>query len=153
MPMNINNLPFRNILAVILALMTLLVSACGDDEESGKELKLDEAYDSVRNGARLVLSYDAETNTFDGYVENTTDETLDGVRVEVHLSNGIELGPTRPIDLKPGERAAISLPATEADFTSWRAHPEVGGGEHGHGKGGEEHGEGGKSGHNEGGSD
>jgi hypothetical protein len=32
---------YRNNLAVALVLMTLLISACGSDEESGLELKLD----------------------------------------------------------------------------------------------------------------
>ena len=47
----------------------------------------------VRAGARLVLRYDAATQTFVGTVENTTSVTLSQVRVEVHLSNGVELGP------------------------------------------------------------
>ena len=53
-------------------------------EESGAELTLDESYDDVRNGARLVLAYDAQTNAFHGTVENTTEEKLERVRVEVH---------------------------------------------------------------------
>ena len=48
----------------------------------------------VRNGARLILSYDAASNSFKGTVENTTSNVLTRVRVEVHLSNGAELGPT-----------------------------------------------------------
>ena len=57
------------------------------------------------------------------------------VRVEVHLSNGTELGPTTPTDMAPGEMLTISLPATEESFTGWTAHAEVGaggesGGEH-----------------------
>ena len=50
---------------------------------------------------RLVLSYDSTSNAFIGNVENTTDTTLRRVRVEVHLSNGTELGPTTPTDLAP----------------------------------------------------
>ena len=77
-------------------------------------------------GARLVLSYDSASNAFIGAVENTTDTTLRRVRVEVHLSNGIELGPTTPTDLAPGQSLDITLPATERPFTTWSAHPEVG---------------------------
>ena len=106
-------------------------------EESGVELALDETYDRVRNGAHLVLAYDAETNAFSGTVENTTTETLKKVRVEVHLSNGKELGPTSPGDLDPGEEREIVLAADSTDFERWTAHPEVGEGEHG----GEERGE------------
>jgi hypothetical protein len=89
-------------------------------------------------------------------VENTTDIILKQVRVEVHLSNGVELGPTTPTDLNPGESIEISLTATNKDFDGWTAHPEVGesgGGEHGHGEGDNEHGEEGESGYTEGDSD
>ena len=88
--------------------------------------RLSETFDEVRAGARLILSYDADANAFTGTVENTTDATLRQVRVEVHLSNGTELGPTTPVDLAPGQVADITLPATAEQFTSWSAHPEVG---------------------------
>ena len=60
-------------------------------------------------------------------MENTTGETLRRVRVEIHLSNGAELGPTTPLDLAPGQMAEITLPATKQRFETWSAHPEVGG--------------------------
>ena len=94
----------------------------------------------VRNGAHLVLRYDAEANAFVGTVRNVTDGTLRLVRVEVHLSNGTELGPTTPADLGPGEAREVRLTATTTAFTGWTAHPEVG---PGHGAGGE-HGSGGE---------
>jgi len=100
------------------------------DEESGTELALNETYDKVRNGARLILNYNSQDNSFIGTVENTTDETLKQVRVEVHLSNGKELGPTPASDLKPGEKRSIQLKATSTDFDGWTAHPEVGTDEH-----------------------
>ncbi len=95
-------------------------------EESGTQFTLSETFDDVRAGARLILSYDSNTNTFTGTVENTTASPLNQVRVEVHLSNGIELGPTPPIDLAPGQTHDISLPGSGEPFTSWSAHPEVG---------------------------
>ncbi len=110
-----------------------------EGEESGTELALSETYDEVRNGARLILAYDAKSNSFNGTVENTTDKTLKQVRVEVHLSNGKELGPTTPGDLKPGQRRDVKLRATSKDFDGWTAHPEVGSGEHGHDEGHGEH--------------
>ncbi len=94
-------------------------------EESGAQFALSETFDSIRAGARLVLSYDSTANAFTGTVENTTEDTLRRVRVEVHLSNGIELGPTTPVDLAPGETVDINLPASSQPFTSWSAHPEV----------------------------
>jgi hypothetical protein len=109
-----------------------------EGEESGTELALNERYDDVRNGARLVLAYDAQSNSFRGTVENTTDRPLARVRVEVHLSHGKELGPTSPVDLGPGVKIDVTLTATSRDFDGWTAHAEVGSSEHGRG---EEHGD------------
>ena len=79
----------------------------------------DETFDAVRGGARLVLSYDAPSNSFRGTVENTTNGVLTQVRIEVHLSNGTELGPTTPTALAPREVLAVNLPSTQALFTGW----------------------------------
>ena len=116
------------------------------EEESGTLLGLDEEFDQVRRGARLILRYDAEADAFVGNVVNTTGATLPGVRVEVHLSNGTELGPTTPQDLAPGQTIPVTLPANAEQFDGWIAHAEVGGGgaEGEHGAGGGEHGSGGE---------
>ena len=98
----------------------------GEGEESGQQFAKNETYDQVRNGARLILSYDANMNTFVGTVENTTNQTLSRVRVEIHLSNGIELGPTTPTDLAPSEKINVELSAAGQEFNKWSAHPEVG---------------------------
>jgi len=100
-------------------------------EESGAELALGETYDQVRNSARLILRYDAESNCFVGTVENISNRALERVRVEVHLSNGKELGPTTPVDLLPGAKRDVELEASGEGFERWSAHPEVGSGEHG----------------------
>ena len=121
-----------------------------EGEESGTELALNESYDAVRNGARLILAYDAQSNSFNGTVANTTDKTLKRVRVEVHLSNGKELGPTTPGDLGPGERRDVRLKATDKGFDGWTAHPEVGIGEHGSGEERGEHDREGQGEHGEG---
>ena len=116
-------------------------------EESGTELTLDQTYGETRRGARLVLAYGAETNSFRGTVTNTTSATLERVRVEVHLSNGKELGPTPGVDLAPGASQEVTLTATSTGFERWNAHPEVGADEHGEGgehERGGEHGGGGE---------
>ena len=118
--------------------------AGGGEEGSGAMLALDATFDMVRAGARLILSYDPASNAFEGSVENTTNSVLTRVRIEVHLDNGTELGPTTPIDLAPGEMLPVSLPSTAAPFTGWVAHAEVGGGEGGGGEAGGEHGSGGE---------
>ena len=119
----------------------------GGEEGSGATLGLNETFDMVRGGARLILSYDAASNSFKGTVENTTNNVLTRVRIEVHLSNGTELGPTAPVDMAPGQVLTIDLPATAASFTGWVAHAEVGGGGEGSGgEGSESGGEGGGTG-------
>lgn len=97
-----------------------------EGEESAEQLGKADTYDHTRDGARLILTYSEADNAFSGAVENTTDATLARVRIEVHLSNGIELGPTTPGDLAPGESRAITLAASDEPFETWNAHPEVG---------------------------
>ena len=85
-----------------------------------------------------------------GTVASTTKKTLSKVRVEVHLSNGVELGPTTPKDLEPNEKMDVMLAASGQKFKTWGAHPEAGGsGSGGHGEGEHasdgEHGSGGES--------
>ena len=124
-------------------------SGGGEGGSAANQLAPDETFDMTRNGARLIMNYDAQSNSFKGTVENTTNNLLTRVRVEIHLSNGTELGPTTPIDIAGGEVVAIELPSTQASFTGWVAHAEVGSGE-----GGESGGdgpEGAETGGNEGG--
>ena len=115
-----------------------------DDEESSVRYGLTDTYDNVRNGARLIISYDAATDAFTGTVTNTTNALLTQVRVEVHLYDGTvtvdELGPTPNVDLMPGESHTITLPVGGQSFTEWVAHPEVGPSSTGGGEGGNEHG-------------
>ena len=127
-------------------------SGGGSEEGSGvNQLAPDETFDMVRSGARLIMNYEAASNSFTGTVENTTNNVLTRVRIEVHLSDGTELGPTTPIDLAPGETAPVNLPSTTASFTGWVAHAEVGSSEGGGGGegGGESGGEGGSEGGSE----
>lgn len=121
--------PIQSILATIAIVLVGLITGCsgGGDEESTVQLALSDTYDNVRAGAHLIMSYDAATNSFKGTVKNTTNGTLTRVRVEIHLSNGVELGPTPPIDLASGETRPIVLKASGTGFDAWTAHPEVGG--------------------------
>ena len=148
-------------ITVIGVILVAILSGCSSDdttpplydtgdEESNIQLTINESYDAVRAGARLILTYDAQSKSFKGTVENTTNSTLQNVRVEVHLSNGTELGPTTPVDLPPGAKMDVQLAAAGETFDRWTAHPEVGtggedgssegSGEHSGGEGGGEHG-------------
>ena len=113
----------------------------GSEDGSGAMLAPDEIFDAVRGGARLLMMYDAPSNTFIGIVQNTTNSALSNIRIEVHLSNGAELGPTTPVNMAAGEILWVTLPSTPESFTGWTAHAEVGGGEGG-GESGGEHGSG-----------
>jgi hypothetical protein len=104
----------------------------GEGEESGTQFGLEDVYDVVRKGTHMVLSYDAEAKAFKGTVENVSNELLERVRVEVHLSNGTELGPTTQADLQAGEKRELELAVESDDFTSWSTHAEVGNSEHSH---------------------
>ena len=120
----------------------------GDHGPEGEEgggtntLALDETLDTIRSGIRLILKYDAPSNSFKGTMENTTSDFLNRVRIEIHLSNGTELGPTTPVTMAPGEIRMINLPATQTAFSAWTAHAEVGTGEEGTGTEGEHDGSG-----------
>jgi hypothetical protein len=144
---NIDRMVYRIFIASVVVLAFFVMNGCSrtdnpslskGEEESATQLTLNETYDQVRYGARLTLTYDAQSNSFKGFVENITNATLKQVKVEVHLSNGVELGPTRPTDIAPGKKIEVALVATSKDFDAWTAHPEVGGGEHSHGANGGE---------------
>ena len=124
------------------------VTVSESDEEANLQLTQSDIHDSTRGGARLILSYNTVNENFQGTVQNTTTETLSHVRIEVHLSNGVELGPTTPIDLPAGRTATVTLNAVGQTFDKWSAHAEVGGsaGEGAHG--GETAGEHGGGSHN-----
>ncbi len=96
-----------------------------EGEESGVYIARDETWDATRRGARLILSFNSETNAFEGTVENTTAQILCAVRVEVHLSSGTELGPTERADLPSGGTTEVRLPTAGEDFETWTAHPEL----------------------------
>jgi len=101
-----------------------------EGEESGEKLALTDTYDEVRKGVRLVLAYHNASSSFMGSVENTTDKVIKNVRVEVHLSTGVELGPTERRDLAPGEKAGVKLEAKGHVFEWWTTHAESGSSEH-----------------------
>ncbi len=111
-----------------------------EGEEEGIELGLADTYDKTRHGVRLILSYDEKSNYFKGSMKNTTATAVQRARVEVHLSNGIELGPTTPVSIEAGKTHKVELKASEASFSFWSTHVEVGSSEEGHGESGEEHG-------------
>jgi hypothetical protein len=96
-----------------------------EGEESGVYIGKAETWDYTRRGVRLVMQYEAAASAFAGTTENTTEQLLCAVRVEVHLSTGVELGPTERTDVAPGAKADVRLATDGKAFDTWTAHPEV----------------------------
>ena len=98
-----------------------------EGEEPGIYIDRADTWDMTRRGARLVLSFNAERKAFVGRVENTTNERLCAVRVEVHLGGGPELGPTPRTNVPAGGTIDVELATEGASFETWTAHPELSG--------------------------
>jgi len=94
--------------------------------EAGMQLGVSETYNAVSNGLRMVLAYDSTDGLFVGTAENVTEAVIPSVRVEVHLSDGTELGPAELGDLRPGEAGSVFLSAEGRSFTWWNAQAESG---------------------------
>ena len=94
--------------------------------ESGMQYGLTDTARESRSGVDLVMRYNAGQARFTGTVTNTTNGTVSNVRVEIHLSNGIELGPTPRVNLGPGQVHEVELDAGGRSFTSWSVHVELG---------------------------
>lgn len=142
------------ILAGTLLIQVLIIgTSCGQEhrgsekggEEDGTQFTKEQTYNEVKKGVKLVLKYDEASSQFVGVITNKSKKVVERARMEVHLSNGVELGPTKPVNLKPGAETKVSLSAKGQKFTTWSTHAEVGSNEHGHGEGGEGH-EGGEKG-------
>ena len=124
----------------------------GELGESGTQYGLSDTARESRGGVNLVLQYDSARRSFTGTVTNTTVEIIRNVRVGIHLSNGVELGPTPNVELAPGQSKAVELDASSQTFTQFTVHVEIGSGEGGSEHGGEGGSEGGREGGGEHGS-
>jgi len=117
--------------AAALALLTMIAAACDNPTEpgeSGTRYDPSETATETRGGVTLVISYDSSNERFDGTVTNNNDTTVTDVRVEIHLSNGTELGPTPRVDLAAGESKPVTLDASGENFTWYSVHVELGSG-------------------------
>lgn len=110
--------------------LVAVVAACTESPtepgESGTRWNPDETATDTRRGVNLVISYSSSGQRFSGTVTNTTGSTVTDVRVEVHLSNGTELGPTPRIDLNAQESRPITLDASGQRFDWYSVHVEIG---------------------------
>ena len=123
---------------VLLPVDAYYVSRKSADVESGPILSINQEHDTVHNGIRMILRYHKASESFIGSVFNVTEKPVLAVRVEVHLVEGSELGPTPRKDLAPGQKGDILLPTGGQSFKLWTAHVESGVGvESGHSSEGE----------------
>ncbi|MCY4574023.1 MAG: hypothetical protein OXF01_14615 [Gemmatimonadetes bacterium] len=115
--------------AAILALVAVL-AACTDSPtepgESGTRWNAGETATDSRRGVDLTISYNATTHRFDGSVTNTNASAVTDVRVEIHLSNGTELGPTPRVSLGADETKSVTLDASGQNFNWYSVHVELG---------------------------
>ena len=100
----------------------------GESGESGTRYAPSDTARETRGGVELILDYDSTRQVFAGTVRNTTTATITQVRVEIHLSNGVELGPTPRTNLAAGETQSIELDARGQTFTWFTVHVELGSG-------------------------
>ena len=111
---------------VLLAIVAACTEGPTEPGESGTRWNPDETATDTRRGVNLIISYNSSGQRFSGTVTNTTGSTVTDVRVEIHLSNGTELGPTPRIDLKAQESRPITLDASGQDFDWYSVHVEIG---------------------------
>ena len=101
----------------------------GEAGEPGTLYAISEIARQNRSGVELVMSYDQAAASFTGTVTNTNAAPIADVRVEIHLSNGVELGPTPLLTLDPRQESPVVLDASGNSFATWQVHIEVGQGE------------------------
>ena len=107
----------------------------GEAGEGGVQFAKNETATDVRQGVALTVNFDAARGVFTYALENTTAATVSQVRVEIHLSNGCEIGPTPNVDLAAGETKTAELdprdepePECQQDFATFSIHVELGSG-------------------------
>lgn len=122
----------RQVLATRATMLMLaaILAACADNPtepgESGRRWAPDETATDSREGVNLTISYNASSQRFDGSVTNTNSSAVSDVRVEIHLSNGTELGPTPRVTLQANETKSVTLDASGQNFTWYSVHLEIG---------------------------
>ena len=108
----------------------------GEPGESGTHCGLSDTATESRGGVELIIIYDSMRKVFTGTVRNTTSETVRQVRVEVHLPNGVELGPTPNVNLVAVQTRSVELDASSRTLDKFSVHVEIRSGEGGRESGG-----------------
>ena len=99
----------------------------GEGSEGSPPIPITEPYLGTFQNQNFEFAYDATTRAFRGTVENPTGLTICQSRTEIHASAGnrvIELGPTIPVDLAPGDIIKIVMSAPGHALDTYVLHPE-----------------------------
>ncbi len=120
-------------ISMMLIFLALILGACSSgafldstaDVDKDSQLALHESYEQTLDGVRITLTYTGDDNTFNGLIENTTHDTPKEVRLEIYLSNDVQLGPTASVLLPPGESKGVRISAKNFSFSGWSLYPEV----------------------------
>lgn len=105
------------------------------DIASSPVLDLTESWDGVINGLQVSMSYDSQTQTFSGVLENVSSQKLCSILLELNLKQGtqtvVELGPQNIGDIVVGAQVNARLlvadepAAAGLSFDAWQVHPEI----------------------------
>ena len=96
-------------------------------DESSPPIPLTDSFSGVFQNQNFAFAFDTSTDAFRGTVENITNSLVCLSRTEIHLGVGnqvVELGPTIPENLGPGEILNVVVTARGIVPTTYTLHPE-----------------------------
>lgn len=97
-------------------------------EEANPSIPITEPYAGENAGQTFDIAYDNATGLFRGTVENTSTVLICDSRTEIHLGTAmgvIELGPTIPEDLEPGDVLYVVMYPDGPEPDTYILHPEA----------------------------
>ncbi len=84
-----------------------------------------DVYDDTISGVHVMVKYMLDDKYFYGSLENVGDELVKGIKVGMHLSNGMDLGPTHGLDLVPGKAGSVVIDADIKEWEKWAVYVEL----------------------------
>ncbi|MCY4057122.1 MAG: hypothetical protein OXG44_03885 [Gammaproteobacteria bacterium] len=99
----------------------------GDGNEDAPNIRIGEVASGIFGNAEYSFLYDMEGMAFRGTVHNPTADFICGSRTEIHMGIGgqvVELGPTIPENLSPGETIKVVMTAPAYMPDAYSVHPE-----------------------------
>ena len=102
----------------------------GDEsgDEASPPISIDDPYADTIGGQAFEFAYETGTRLFRGNVRNTSAGLICDSRTEIHLGTPmgvIELGPTIPEDLEPGDELNVVMYQDGPDPDTYILHPEA----------------------------